>query len=151
MVQKIVQMEARQVEQTAALQDARAQVEAHRVTLQNMQQHQGSSTHQQLLQALGSQTVDTRTLGKPQNFAGRRDQWRHFRSVFRAFAITAHPSMPELFQKAESMADKPISTVDMDDVSQVTSRHRYYMLVMLTGDDARQLIQNVEAGDGAEA
>ena len=68
----------------------------------------GSSPQQQLLAALGHQTVDTRTLGKPQNFSGRRGQWRQFRFVFQAFASAAHPSMPDLFKNAESMGSVPV-------------------------------------------
>ena len=107
LAQRIVQMEARHQELLAALQAqkqrndateqdlraARDQVVAQATSLSVVQAQlqqsvsaSGSSPQQQLLAALGHQTVDTRTLGEPQNFAGRRDQWRQFRFVFRAFA-----------------------------------------------------------------
>ena len=37
--------------------------------------------------------VDTRTLGKPHSFSGRREGWREFRFVLEAFACAAHPGM----------------------------------------------------------
>ena len=75
LMQKLAFMEAREVEMNAAFQqqqsrtaaaeasllEACAQVEACRLTLQELQGN-GSSPQQELIRALGSQTLDTRTV-----------------------------------------------------------------------------------------
>ena len=96
-------------------------------------------------------TVDTRTLGRPQSFPGKREAWREFRFVFEAFASAAHPKMQEVFQKAESMGSVQIFVTDLDAEMNALSRQLYYMLVMLTTDDAHRMLSNVPQGNGAEA
>lgn len=104
-----------------------------------------------LQQQLGGSVVDTRTLGKPEKFAGRREGWRQFRFVFEAFACASHANMAELFRESESMGDKQIDLDGMDEQKTTLSRQLYYMLVMLTSDDAQSLVGNVDQGNGAEA
>jgi hypothetical protein len=96
-------------------------------------------------------SVDTRTLGKPSSFGGRREAWREFRFVFEAFACAAHPHMMDLFRGAEAMNERPIARLDPLEPKEPLSRQLYYMLVMLTTDDAHRLMTNVEQGNGAEA
>ena len=95
--------------------------------------------------------VDTRTLGKPQSFNGRREGWREFRFVFEAFACAAHPQLEQLFRRAETMNDMTIDFLDLDKETAVLSRQLYYMLVMLTTDDAHRMMINIEQGNGVEA
>ncbi len=56
--------------------------------------------------------VDTRTLGKPHSFSGRREAWREFWFVLEAFAYAAHPQMECSSRKAEAMNDKFIDGTD---------------------------------------
>ena len=59
--------------------------------------------------------------------------------------------MAELFRRAEAMGGQVVDAHDLDEVTLTLSRQLYYMLVMLTTDDAQRLIGNVEQGNGAEA
>jgi len=95
--------------------------------------------------------VDTRTLGKPHSFNGRREGWREFRFVFEAFACAAHPQIEQMFRRAEAMNDVVIDSLDLDEETSSLSRQLYYMLVMLTTDDAHRMMINIEPGNGVEA
>ena len=95
--------------------------------------------------------VDTRTLGKPHSFSGRREGWREFRFVFEAFACAAHPGMELVLRRAETMNDQVIDSIDLDEETGSLSKQLYYMLVMLTTDDAHRLLINIEQGNGADA
>lgn len=97
------------------------------------------------------QAVDTRTIGKPKTFDGRREGWKEFRFVFEAFAGAAHPSLGEVMNNAEAVGNQPVDTDELDIQTMSLSRQLYYMLVMVTTDDASRIIRNVDAGNGAEA
>ena len=158
LAQRLLQMEARQQELVQALQAQQQRSERAEAGLSEAAAQLQALRVQPPVAAtpvppnlLGGSTVDTRTLGKPQSFAGRRETWREFRFVFEAFASAAHVQMPALFRQAESMGGQRIDVHDLDEPTTALSRQLYYMLVMLTTDDAHRMMANVEQGNGAEA
>ncbi len=70
--------------------------------------------------------------------------------MFEAFACAAHPGMTALFGKAESLNDTVIACEHLDEETTNLSKQLYYMMVMLTSDDAHRLLSNVENGNGDE-
>eukprot|EP00959_Pyramimonas_sp_CCMP1952_P461808 9482212-Pyramimonas_sp.AAC.1 len=151
-------MEARQQELVQELQRqqqrgqaAEQGLQAAQAELAQLRAAPAAAPQQPLLERLGGATVDTRTLGKPASFSGRREAWREFRFVFHAFACAAHANMAELFTRVEAMGANVVEGQDLDEATAALSRQLYYMLVMTTTDDAHLLLHNVEEGNGAEA
>lgn len=93
--------------------------------------------------------VDTRAIGRPKNFDGRRDGWKEFRFIFEAFVVAAHPSLGEVMSRAESFGSTPVQPEDCTNMT--FSRQLYYVLVMGTTDDASNILGNVDPGNGTEA
>lgn len=156
LARRLVQMEQTQAEIIQALQAQHARSDAAEAglreaasQLEGLRAAQAAAPAAVAAHASGS-TIDTRTLGKPQTFSGKRDAWKEFRFVFEAFASAVHLRMPALFRRSESMGGQIIDASDLDEETTAVSRQLYYMLVMLTTDDAHRLMSNVEQGNGAE-
>ena len=95
--------------------------------------------------------VDTRTIGKPKSFDGKKQSWREFRLIFEAFGGTAHMALTDMMLNAESMGGAPVVLSDLDLENKSMAKQLYYMLVMVTTDDAHKIISNLEQGRGAES
>ncbi|CAK0895686.1 unnamed protein product, partial [Prorocentrum cordatum] len=113
--QELVQEPRRQPQRGQA---AEQSLQAAQAELAQLRAAPAAAPQPPLLKRLGGATVDAQTLA---SFSGRREAWRDFRFVFRAFACAAHAAKAELFRRAEATA--------------VLSRQLCYMLVMATPDD----------------
>ena len=94
--------------------------------------------------------IDTCTLGKPKSFSGQTSEWTTWQFTFKAFACAVHPKMKEVFDLATQKGADPVNATDITGELQSLSTQLYYMLVMMLGDQAQEIVRNSPEGIGAE-
>ena len=96
------------------------------------------------------QIVDTRTLGKPEQFKGDQKDYADWSFVFKSYMSCVSTKFIQLFERIES-SRVPLFNRMLDENDKALSTQMYYVLAMLVKGRALDIIQNTGVGEGAEA
>jgi len=97
-----------------------------------------------------SHGIDTRTLGKPEQYSGDEAKWADWRIVTKAYAGLITATMPALLEQAESTDDeRNVINAVLGQEKEVSSMQLYYVLLMLCRNEPLNLIVNAGEGEGA--
>ena len=98
----------------AAHLEGRAQAAEAGLAAANQRIQDITDTEQRRAAAITGDVVDTRALGKPNVFSGRREEWSEWSFVFKAYVAAINGSFPGLLERAQAMAATPVDDVDLD-------------------------------------
>ena len=93
--------------------------------------------------------IDTRLLGKPQEFHGEADKWKDWAAVFRGYAGAAVPRLGLAMATAETDRSPQLNATLSEDKVEV-SRQLYWMLLMLLKGPSLHILLNAGDGEGLE-
>ena len=91
--------------------------------------------------------IDTRLLGKPDKFDGQDSCWRDWKFITKAYTQVALPKICALLVKAEETSDD-VRNVVLLAPEQAPSVQLYYMLALLTKNQALDKVQAAGEGEG---
>ncbi|CAK0840427.1 unnamed protein product, partial [Prorocentrum cordatum] len=151
--------QAQQQQQQQVIQRLAAQAEAAEARVQAAeamaQEARGQEQQQRAAQPGGPPQetnilIDTRVLGKPNDFNGEPGTWRGWSTIFRAYASACEPALKDAMDRAEH-ADTPVLNATLPDDQVRLSSQLYYMLVMLNKGLSLDRIVSAGVNEGLEA
>ena len=89
--------------------------------------------------------VDTRVLGRPDNFDGTPGSWRDWSTTFRAYSAACEPRLEALMREVETKSEPQLAAARPENQREINTQ-LYYMLVMLTKQQSLDRV--VSAGPG---
>ncbi len=97
-----------------------------------------------------NRVIDTRVLGKPNDFSGEPGTWRDWSTVFRAYASACTPELAGLMERAEG-SEEPVLNATLEDNEEALSSQLYYMLVMINKGLSLDRVISAGVNEGLEA
>ena len=94
-----------------------------------------------------SNVVDTRVLGKPQDFNGSSHDWKDWSTVIRAYTSIVKEGLKEAMEAAEASATPVLNAVISASAARL-SLVLYYILMMLCKSTALDTVIVVSEGAG---
>ena len=109
------------------------------VTQQLQQQQAAAAPSAQPSMSLSGKLIDTRTLGRPEQFQGEESKWSDWRVVTRAYASLIAPHMTDLLAQAEKCAEeREVLNAVLTQEKTAMSTQLYYVLLMLCRQEPLQ-------------
>ena len=140
-----VEEQSNELARLRAAQDVQS-AQATRVRLDSDLQMNGASTSS----GQASMTIDTRQLGKPEQFKGDSNQYADWSFVFKAYISCISHKYLDLFERLEQ-SRMPVLNRSLNDADKALSAQLYFVLVMLVKGRPLDIVQNAGQGEGAEA
>ncbi len=100
---------------------------------------------------IGQPGIDTKLIGKPQDYYGEDDKWFEWATVFRGYAGAAVAGMDDLMTEVEKDSEQPAVNVVLQPEEAAASKQLYWMLLMICKSSALRVVMSVDKGEGAEA
>ena len=94
--------------------------------------------------------VDTRVLGRPDNFDGTPGSWRDWSITFRAYSAACEPRLEQLMRDVETKSVPQLAALLPENQRKINAQ-LYYMLVMLTKQQSLDRVVSAGQGEGLEA
>ena len=94
--------------------------------------------------------MDTRTLGKPDQFSGEQAKGRDWKVVTWAYAAAVHPQLANLMRVAVTSRDPVLAAVLVDEQQRSATRLLALSLAMLCRGPALDLVVNSGADEGLQ-
>ena len=93
--------------------------------------------------------IDTRTLGRPEQFQGEESKWSDWGVVARAYASLIVPHLTDLLVQAEGgVEEKEVLNAVLTQEKAAMSTQLYYVLLMLCRQEPRNIVINSGGGEG---
>ena len=121
------------------------------VTLQTAAAMQAANAAQATAHAPGTRSaIDTRLLGKPNDFRGTDAEFIDWSVVLRSYASLVNPGIGELMKTAETTEDI-VEEVGLNPTEVESSSVLYFILLHLCKGPAMTIVVNAGHGQGAVA
>ena len=93
-------------------------------------------------------SIDTRTLGKPDNFNGEAGKWSDWKTVMTAYCSVLSERLGQLMQSLEEGTVSNLRRATLSGQDPALSSQLYYILVMITRQQALTLVTNSGPQEG---
>ena len=100
--------------------------------------------------AMNGQVIDTRLLGKVQNFRGDEASWQDWSFQFQNYAGAVRPDYPNFLDFA-SAEDREITEDRLTPEAAEAAHQLHYMLALQCAEAALGIVKLVQAKNGPEA
>ena len=75
--------------------------------------------------------MDTRLLGKPNDFSGAQDAWRDWSAVFKGYAGAAVPRQQKLMEDAAKAAAPILNATILEEDARAASAQHYWTILTI--------------------
>ena len=96
----------------------------------------------------GLPAIDTRALGRPEQFSGEEQRWTEWRTVFRAFCSVLNGRLGELMDAIEDGRSRGLTRTGLVGEDGALAAQLYYLLVLLCRGAALTIVTNAGEQEG---
>ena len=108
-----------------------------------------ATAHAQINTAWSSGMIDTKTLGRPERFSGKNEEWSSWAFIFKAWVGCLPGDADALMDEAQNR-DHEVKMEVLRPQQQSVSKGLYYSLTLLTRGKAFNILRSVVGKNGLE-